>query len=72
MSSLYRFPHILTFQVAAKYTTNKLKAKKNVILKDNKVNTNYNMIFFNNIKSTRYSTSLYAVISVHIVTAKAF
>ena len=58
MSSLYRVPHILTFQVAAKYT-NKLQTKKNVMIEDH---------FLNDIKPVRYSTSLYAIISVHVVT----
>ena len=40
MSSLYRFPHIYTFQVAAKCTANKLQANKNVTLEDHKVNIN--------------------------------
>ena len=59
MSSLYRVRHILTFQVAAKYTTNKLQTKKNVMIEDH---------FLNDIKPVRYSTSLYAIISVHVVT----
>ena len=38
MSSFYRVPHILTFQVAAKHTANKLQSKKTVMLEDRKVN----------------------------------
>ena len=34
MPSLYRVPHILTFQVAAKCTTNKLQAKEDVMLEN--------------------------------------
>ena len=45
MSSFYRVFHILTFQVAAKRTRNKLQTKKNVMLEDHKVNINYNMNF---------------------------
>ena len=45
MSSLYRVPYILTFQVVAQRLTNKLQTKKNVIREDRKVNINYNMIF---------------------------
>ena len=46
MSSLYRVPHILTFQVAERRTANKLQKKKNVMLQGHKVNMNYNMNFF--------------------------
>ena len=46
MSSLYRVPHILTFQVAERCTANKLQTKKNVMLQDHKVNINYNMSSF--------------------------
>ena len=69
MPFLYRVPHFLTTQVAAKCTTNKLQTKKNVMLEDHKVNINYKMIFLNKIKSIRYSTSLYVVIGVYVVTA---
>ena len=68
---LYRVPHILTFQVAARRTTNKLQKKKSVMLQDHKVNINYNMSFFkNNIKCMlkRYCTRLHAVTGVLIVT----
>lgn len=46
MPSLYRVPHIVTFQVAAKYKTSKFQTKKNIMLEDHKVNINYNFIFF--------------------------
>ena len=45
MPSLYRVPHILTFQVAAKCLTNILQKNKNVMLEDHRVNINYNIIF---------------------------
>ena len=34
MSSLYRVPHILTFEVAAKCTTNKLQTKEDLMLEN--------------------------------------
>ena len=51
-------------------TTNKLQTKKN-ILEDHEVNINYNIIFLINFKLmlTRHSSSLYAVVDVHVVTA---
>ena len=73
--SLYRVAHILTFQVAAKRTTTKLQTKKNDMLEGHNVNINYDMNFFlNNIEWmwTRHSSSLYAVIDVHIVTVWDF
>ena len=44
-ASLYRVPQILTFQVAAKSTTNKLQTKENVMLEDHKVNIICNNFF---------------------------
>ena len=38
MSSLYRVPHILTFQIVAKYAASKLQTKKNAMLEDHKRN----------------------------------
>ena len=40
MRSLYRVPHIITFPLAAKRTTNKLRKNKNIMLEDLKLNIN--------------------------------